>query len=150
MTTDDRQSRRDFVRITAATALTAMWPRESRASKIFTRTPGPDLVVYNARVYTMAGASPRAEAFATKNGRFVAVGRTSDIRSLATRRTQLIDAKQMTIVPGFIDCHNHAGGTTLLYEVLVGNPFGDVLVLLPVGLGVFAALATALALIGVP
>ena len=29
----------------------------------------------------------------------------------------------MTIVPGFIDCHNHAGGTTLLYEVLVGNPF---------------------------
>ena len=29
----------------------------------------------------------------------------------------------MTIVPGFIDCHNHAGGSTLLYEVLVGNPF---------------------------
>src|SRR5689334_22133753 len=25
--------------------------------------------------------------------------------------------------PGFVDCHNHAGGTTLLYEVLVGNPF---------------------------
>src|SRR5689334_20287276 len=25
--------------------------------------------------------------------------------------------------PGFTDCHNHAGGTTLLYEVLVGNPF---------------------------
>src|SRR4030095_12452056 len=29
----------------------------------------------------------------------------------------------MTVVPGFVDCHNHAGGTTLLYEVLVGNPF---------------------------
>jgi predicted amidohydrolase YtcJ len=29
----------------------------------------------------------------------------------------------MTIVPGFTDCHNHAGGSTLLYEVLVGNPF---------------------------
>ncbi|HSQ30354.1 MAG TPA: amidohydrolase, partial [Gemmatimonadaceae bacterium] len=29
----------------------------------------------------------------------------------------------MTVVPGFIDCHNHAGGATLLYEVLVGNPF---------------------------
>src|SRR5438034_11814867 len=29
----------------------------------------------------------------------------------------------MTIVPGFIDCHNHAPGTTLLYEVLVGNPY---------------------------
>lgn len=29
----------------------------------------------------------------------------------------------MTIVPGFIDCHNHARGNTLLYEVLVGNPY---------------------------
>ena len=29
----------------------------------------------------------------------------------------------MTIVPGFIDCHNHAPGDTLLYEVIVGNPF---------------------------
>jgi predicted amidohydrolase YtcJ len=29
----------------------------------------------------------------------------------------------MTVVPGFIDCHNHAPGTTLLYEVLVGNPY---------------------------
>ena len=39
------------------------------------------------------------------------------------RGTQTFDAKGMTIVPGFTDCHNHAGGTTLLYEVLVGNPF---------------------------
>ena len=29
----------------------------------------------------------------------------------------------MTVVPGFIDCHNHAGGEVLLNEVLVGNPF---------------------------
>src|SRR5580692_409402 len=35
----------------------------------------------------------------------------------------VFDAKQMTIVPGFIDCHNHARGEILLYNVLVGNPF---------------------------
>jgi predicted amidohydrolase YtcJ len=29
----------------------------------------------------------------------------------------------MTIVPGFIDCHNHAPGEMLLYEVVVGNPY---------------------------
>src|SRR5215475_12757786 len=29
----------------------------------------------------------------------------------------------MTVVSGLTDCHNHAGGTTLLYEVLVGNPY---------------------------
>jgi predicted amidohydrolase YtcJ len=37
--------------------------------------------------------------------------------------TQSFGAKQMTIVPGFIDAHNHAPGAILLYEVLVGNPY---------------------------
>jgi len=83
----------------------------------------PDLIVFNAKVYTMDSATPRAEAFAVNGGRFAAVGKTSGIRALAGKRTQLVDAKQMTVVPGFTDCHNHAGGTTLLYEVLVGNPF---------------------------
>jgi predicted amidohydrolase YtcJ len=46
----------------------------------------------------------------------------ADVRNLARRSTQLFDAQQMTIVPGFIDCHNHAPGETLLYEVLVGDP----------------------------
>ncbi|HKW12745.1 MAG TPA: amidohydrolase [Gemmatimonadaceae bacterium] len=82
-----------------------------------------DFVVFNAKVYTMNPAMPRAEAFAISGGRFVAIGRTADIRGLIGKRTRKYDAKQMTIVPGFIDTHNHAGGTTLLYEVLVGNPF---------------------------
>ena len=54
--------------------------------------------------------APRAEAFAVSGGRFVAVGSTSDIRNLAGKNTQTFDAKGMTVVPGFIDCHNHAGG----------------------------------------
>lgn len=83
----------------------------------------PDLVVVNATVYTMDPRAPRAEAFAVKDGRFVAVGSSADVRNLATSRTQVFDAKGMTVVPGFIDCHNHAGGETLLYDVLVGNPF---------------------------
>ena len=83
----------------------------------------PDLVVVNARVYTMEPSSPRAEAFAISGGRFVSVGSNAAMRSLAGRSTQTIDAKQMTVVPGFADCHNHAPGDVLLYEVLVGNPF---------------------------
>jgi predicted amidohydrolase YtcJ len=82
-----------------------------------------ELVVMNARVYTMDPAVPRAEAFAVRGGRFAAVGSNDAIRRLIGKATQTIDAKQMTIVPGFIDTHNHAGGTTLLFEVLVGNPF---------------------------
>src|SRR4029453_12699896 len=52
----------------------------------------PDLVVVNARVLTSDAAAPRAEAFAVKNGRFVAVGSTSDVRNLSTGRTAVIDA----------------------------------------------------------
>ena len=125
---DDRQSRREFMGLAAAGvagALNLRFPialhRVSGAPS--SRSPDADLVVFNAKVYTMDAAMPRAEAFATKNGRFVAVGNSADIRALIRKGTQIVDAKRMTIVPGCIDCHNHAGGTTLLYEVLVGNPF---------------------------
>jgi predicted amidohydrolase YtcJ len=83
----------------------------------------PDLVVFNAKVYTVDPLAPRAEAFAVKAGRFVAVGSTDDIKSLIGKQTQTFDAKQMTVVPGFIDAHNHAPGAILLYEVIVGNPY---------------------------
>jgi len=83
----------------------------------------PDLVVLNANVHTIDAAMPTAEAFAVKGGRFVAVGSNADIRGLIGPATQRLDADGMTVIPGLIDCHNHASGTTLLYEVLVGNPF---------------------------
>ena len=82
-----------------------------------------DLVVFNAKIYTVDSNRPKAEAFAVKNGRFLAVGSNDDVKGLIGNGTERFDARQMTIVPGFIDCHNHAPGDTLLYEVLVGNPF---------------------------
>lgn len=120
--------RRQFMSLTAAGAaglLIAPAPANVRATlrALLAHAADPELIVYNAKVYTMETRMPRAEAFAVTGGRFSAIGETNDIRALAGKRTQLVDAKQMTIVPGFIDCHNHAGGTTLLYEVLVGNPF---------------------------
>src|SRR3982751_4490424 len=124
--TSERQNRREFLEIAGASLLAGSLPGSLGARRRASHSvvaPDPDLVVFGANVYTMDGAAPRAEAFAIKDSRFVAVGRTSDIKPLAGRRTATIDARQMTVVPGFIDCHNHARGTTLLYEVLVGNPF---------------------------
>jgi len=86
-------------------------------------TQAPDLIAINAKVYTVDSRAPKAEAFAIKAGRFTAIGSTAEIRALAGKGTQTFDAGQMTIVPGFIDCHNHAPGNTLLYDVLVGNPY---------------------------
>ncbi len=82
-----------------------------------------DLVVLNAKVYTVDSRAPKVEAFAIKGGRFAAVGSSAEMKAFIGKGTQTFDAKQMTIVPGFIDCHNHAPGNVLLYEVLVGNPY---------------------------
>ena len=86
-------------------------------------TADAGLVVFNAKVYTVDSRSPKAEAFSVKAGRFTAVGSNTEMKALIGKGTQTLDARQMTIVPGFIDCHNHAPGNTLLYEVLVGNPY---------------------------
>jgi predicted amidohydrolase YtcJ len=80
-------------------------------------------VVFNAKVYTVDARLPTAEAFAVKGGRFIAVGSNEDVKGLIGNATQTFDARQMTVVPGFNDSHNHAPGNTLLYEVLVGNPY---------------------------
>ena len=78
-----------------------------------------DLAVINGRVFTVDDAMPRAEAFAVKDGRFMAVGSTSDIRNLITPRTQVIDAATMTVTPGFIDAHCHPAmsGLSELLEI---------------------------------
>jgi predicted amidohydrolase YtcJ len=82
-----------------------------------------DLVVFNANVYTVDPQMPKAEAFAVKGSRFVFVGSSNEAKAFIGKNSQTFDAKKMTIVPGFIDCHNHADGNVLLYEVLVGNPY---------------------------
>ena len=106
-----------------AGALGAPWFTTTVAGAAGAESGNADLVVTNAKVYTVDSRMPRAEAFAVKNSRFIAVGTNSEIKGLVGKDTKTFDAKQMTVVPGFTDCHNHAGGETLLYEVLVGNPF---------------------------
>jgi predicted amidohydrolase YtcJ len=112
-------SRRRFAGLAAAGIAGASWQRIAKAEV----PAGADLVVFNAKVYTVDSNVPKTEAFAVKAGRFTAVGSTEDVKGLIGKATRTYDAKQMTIVPGFIDCHNHAPGDTLLYEVLVGNPY---------------------------
>jgi len=121
------RSRREFMGLTGAgltAAASGSWLRSTPAVAAALADPqDADLVVFNAKVSTVDAGAPSAEAFAVKAGRFAAVGSTQDIKALIGKGTQAYDAKQMTIVPGFTDCHNHAPGNTLLYEVIVGNPY---------------------------
>ena len=124
----NRHSRRDFIGLTGAgfagaVAGGGLGVASATAASPDAQDADADLVVLNAKVYTIDSRLPRVEAFAVKADRFVAVGTTADIRGLVGKSTRTFDARQMTIVPGFTDCHNHAGGDVLLFEVLVGNPF---------------------------
>ena len=65
-----------------------------------------DLIVINSNTYTVNTSFDKAEAFAIKDGVFIAVGKNEEI----TGRYQsniVVDAKNQTIVPGLIDAHCH-------------------------------------------
>src|SRR6516164_7031721 len=117
-----RHNRRGFLKLAGAGIVgvaSGPWSGTATAAE----AQNADLVVFNAKVCTVDSRAPKAEAFAVKAGRFTAVGSNRDIRALVGKSTQTFDAKQMTIVPGFVDCHNHAPGNVLLYDVIVGNPY---------------------------
>jgi len=116
------QSRRDFVRTAAGGAAGLVGVGWSGVAAAIVGGEA-DLIVHNAKVYTVDDALPTAQAFAVRDGRFIAVGANDAVKALAGTATKVIDAKGMTVTPGFIDCHNHASGNILLYDVLVGNPF---------------------------
>ena len=67
----------------------------------------PDRVLFNGKIVTVDEDFSIAEAVAIKDGRFVAVGSNSQIRSLAGDRTEMVDLEGRTVLPGFNDPHLH-------------------------------------------
>ena len=65
-----------------------------------------DVLVYNATVYTVDSAFSQAQAFAVKDGRFVAVGTADELRGRFQAK-QEVDAQGQFIYPGFYDAHCH-------------------------------------------
>lgn len=112
-------NRRSFLRQGGA-ALGGFWAAHLTATSAFRDA---DLVVWNANVHTIDSGMPNAQAFAVMDGRFVAIGTNEEVKAWSGKRTETINARRMTIVPGFIDCHNHSPGEMLLYETVVGNPY---------------------------
>ena len=66
----------------------------------------PDLLIRNARAFTVDAARPWAEAIAVREGRIAWVGDDADASEGPD--TEVIDAAGATVLPGFIDTHNHA------------------------------------------
>ena len=68
-----------------------------------------DLIVYNAKVYTVNENFDVAEAIAVKDGKILSVGKTAELREMYSANEEL-DAKGKAIYPGFIDAHAHFYG----------------------------------------
>lgn len=66
-----------------------------------------DMIVTGGRVLTMDSYEPLAEAIAVRGNRILAVGSNDDISNLANSSTIRIDARGLTVTPGFIDSHSH-------------------------------------------
>ena len=66
-----------------------------------------DLAVVNGRVHTVDASMPEAQAVAVTGTTISAVGSDDDIRELVGPHTRVIDARRATVLPGFIDAHNH-------------------------------------------
>ncbi|EPR74923.1 hypothetical protein ADIWIN_0010 [Winogradskyella psychrotolerans RS-3] len=87
-----------------------------------------DLIVTNANIYTVDDSFSKAEAFAVKDGKIIAVGTTSEIDN-TYKANDTLNAEGKTIVPGLIDAHCHFLGLGLDQQAvdLVGTKsFEDV------------------------
>lgn len=71
-----------------------------------------DLLVVNATVYTVNPDFAKADAFAIKDGKFIAVGTSEYLKNKYTA-SKIIDAKGQAVLPGLIDAHCHFFGMGL-------------------------------------
>jgi predicted amidohydrolase YtcJ len=77
---------------------------------------GPiDLIVHNGTIYTADADGTMAEAVAVRGNQIVRVGSDRDVLRLRRPQTQVIDARDAAVIPGFNDAHVHfiSGGLAL-------------------------------------
>ena len=67
----------------------------------------PDVIFVNGKIATLDAKDSTVSAVAVKDGKFLAVGTTDDIKKLAGPKTRLVDLRGETVVPGLIDAHCH-------------------------------------------
>jgi hypothetical protein len=77
--------------------------------------PAADLIIRNARIWTVDAARPDAEAVAIIGDRIVAVGPNKDVDAWRGPKTRILDAAGKRLLPGFNDAHVHfmTGGADL-------------------------------------
>jgi predicted amidohydrolase YtcJ len=77
--------------------------------------PVADLIITNAKIWTVDKAHPTAQAVAVLGDRIIAVGSNADVDVLRGHDTKVINAGGKLVLPGFNDAHVHfvSGGLQL-------------------------------------
>lgn len=86
----------------------------------------PDLLIKNANILTLDDANSQAGSVAVKDGIIIGVLEHTEPSSkdvLITDETEVVDLQGKTLIPGFIDTHNHiAGYAQVMDSVRCGTP----------------------------
>ncbi|MFZ1141478.1 MAG: amidohydrolase [Candidatus Sulfotelmatobacter sp.] len=77
--------------------------------------PAADLIITNAKIWTVDKSLPTAQAVAVLGDRIVAVGSNTEVDAWRAPHTHVIDAGGKLLLPGFNDAHVHfmSGGMQL-------------------------------------
>lgn len=86
------------------------------AAQVASPANAADVILTHAKVYTVNKAQPWAQAVAVKDGKIVAVGKADEVLKLRGASTEVLDAHEHLVLPGFGDTHVHfmEGSLTLL------------------------------------
>ena len=89
---------------------------------ITSTTRQADMLIINAKVYTVDAQNSVADAIAIRGDKIAAVGTADDLKRRYTSEN-IFDAEGKTVVPGFIDSHGHVSGlgSSLVELNLVGT-----------------------------
>src|SRR5437763_268184 len=69
--------------------------------------PAADLIITNAKIWTVDKTRPHAEALAVLGDRIVAVGSATEVDVWHGPQTKVLDAQGKLLLPGFNDAHVH-------------------------------------------
>ena len=77
--------------------------------------PAADLIIRNAKIWTVDSSRPEAEAVAILGDRVVAMGSNREVEAWHGPGTKIVDASGKRLLPGFNDAHVHftSGGEQL-------------------------------------
>src|SRR5574338_116537 len=88
------------------------------ATLVAQRQQPADLILTNARIYTVDEAHPLADAMTVRGGKVQFVGSSGAAMALKGPSTRVLDLGGKTIIPGMVDAHGHVDNLGLALRIV--------------------------------